>query len=253
MLAVLFTETGLMPVRIRRLLLALGRLEYMLSTDPESVVHSALLNTIALFREGKPGWATDLAIMLRCLPTAIMVGADDLFCAETIGDVKKKVISVVDADLQRDIDILVKTHLLRNRLEMCDQQSLTLVTRRLRHYLTMVTVPAHRKAMTSLLLGDHNLSVERLRYPARYRDAVPRDHTFACPRLVNMRTDFLAALNICDTALRDAYMKIPNYDFMLKLISSRKAVQVFAKYICLVLGLFDESPRYFPVVLRIPS
>jgi hypothetical protein len=31
MLAILFTETGLMPIRIRRLLLALGRLHYMVS------------------------------------------------------------------------------------------------------------------------------------------------------------------------------------------------------------------------------
>ncbi|KAJ6551328.1 hypothetical protein B0H19DRAFT_950919 [Mycena capillaripes] len=126
--------------------------------------------------------------------------------------------------------------------------------------------------MTSLLLGDHNLSVERLRYPARYRDAVPRDHRLcrlcrgaiedevhalfdcsASPRLVNLRSDFLAALKVCDPAILEAYLKILNYNFMLKLISSRKAVQAFAKYICLVLGLFDESPRYFPVVLRIPN
>ncbi|KAJ7820549.1 hypothetical protein B0H13DRAFT_2130073 [Mycena leptocephala] len=37
MIAILFTETGIMPVRMRRLLLALGRLEYMLSTDPGRV------------------------------------------------------------------------------------------------------------------------------------------------------------------------------------------------------------------------
>ncbi|KAJ7808969.1 hypothetical protein B0H13DRAFT_2150896 [Mycena leptocephala] len=54
MIAILFTETGIMPVRMRRLLLALGRLEYMLSTDPGRVVHFALLDSIALFREGKP-------------------------------------------------------------------------------------------------------------------------------------------------------------------------------------------------------
>ncbi|KAJ7887948.1 hypothetical protein B0H13DRAFT_2342185 [Mycena leptocephala] len=174
MIAVLFTETGQMPVRIRRLLLALGRLKYMLAVDPSRVVRSALMDSIALLREGKPGWASDLTIMLRRLPTSIHVQPDDLLDIKRIDAVMKRVVQVVDMDLQRDIDRLVKTHMLRNQLEMGDDRSLTLVTRRLRHYLTMVAVPTHRKALTGLLLGDHNLSVERLRYPARYREIVPR-------------------------------------------------------------------------------
>ncbi|KAJ7198660.1 hypothetical protein B0H12DRAFT_1037326, partial [Mycena haematopus] len=78
MLAILFTETGQMPVRVRRLLLALGRLNYMVVADHTRVVHSALLDSIALLREGKPGWASDLVIMLRRLPTAIEVAPEDL-------------------------------------------------------------------------------------------------------------------------------------------------------------------------------
>ncbi|KAJ7124457.1 hypothetical protein C8R44DRAFT_619990 [Mycena epipterygia] len=39
----------------------------------------------------------------------------------------------------------------------------------------MVSIPSHRKALTRLLLSDHTLSVERLRYPARYRLAIPRE------------------------------------------------------------------------------
>ncbi|KAJ7918680.1 hypothetical protein B0H13DRAFT_2435218 [Mycena leptocephala] len=272
MLAVLFTETGLMPVRIRRLLLALGRLEYMLSTDPRRIVHSALLDSVALFREGKSGWASDLAVMLKRLPTAIDVEPEDLLSVSRVDAIKKEVVRIVDADLQHDIDNLIKTHMLRNRLESGEQKSLTLVTRRLRHYLTMVAVPAHRKAMTGLLLGDHNLSVERLRYPARYREAIPRQHRlcrfcrgdiedevhalFDCtadPRLVELRSRFLETLRICDSTTWDSYKRISNYDFMLKLVPSRKAVQVFAKYIFLVLSHYAEFPRYFPVAFRIPG
>ncbi|KAJ6464634.1 hypothetical protein C8R47DRAFT_1224704 [Mycena vitilis] len=73
MLAVLFTETGMMPLHIRRLLLALGRLEYLLGTDDGRVVHDALLDSMALLREGKSGWASDIVIMLARLPTAIDV------------------------------------------------------------------------------------------------------------------------------------------------------------------------------------
>jgi hypothetical protein len=129
----------------------------------------------------------------------------------------------------------------------------------------MVVVPAYRKAMTSLLLGDHNLSVEHL----RYRTAVPREHRLcrlcrgsvedevhalldctATPRLVDLRLDFLATLETCDRAAWEAYSHISNYAFLLKLIPSRKAVQAFAKYIFLVLSLFDETPRYVPVAFR---
>ncbi|KAJ7889623.1 hypothetical protein B0H13DRAFT_1610154, partial [Mycena leptocephala] len=136
----------------------------------------ALLDSVAQLREGKPGWASDLVIMLRRLPTAIEVAPHDLLCVKSIEAITERVVKIVDADLQHDIDHLVKTHLLRNRLERGDDDSMILATRRLHHYLTLIAVPAHRKALTGLLLGDHLLSVERLRYPARYREAVPHDH-----------------------------------------------------------------------------
>ncbi|KAJ7157667.1 hypothetical protein C8R43DRAFT_1183068, partial [Mycena crocata] len=200
-------------LRIRRLLLALGRLRYMVKIDDKRrVVRDALLDSMALTCEGQPGWASDLTIMLRRLPTPIEVTADDLVLfTDSIEAIEKKVIAIADADLQHDIDRLVKTHLIRNHgVELDTDKSLRLVTRRLRHYLHMVAVPAHRKAITGLLLGDHNLSVERLRYPARYRAKVPRefrlcrlcrgavaDETHALldcnteERLVILRSDFL--------------------------------------------------------------
>ncbi|KAJ7454295.1 hypothetical protein B0H11DRAFT_2325025 [Mycena galericulata] len=129
---------------------------------------------LSLFTNGFSGWAGDVAIMLRTLPTPIRMMAADFLSPLSIDAIIKKVMEVVDADLQFDVDFLQKTHLLRNRLETVDE-TLTLVTRRRRHYLTMVMIPAHPKALTRLLLSDHNLSVERLRYPVRYRLAIPRE------------------------------------------------------------------------------
>ncbi|KAJ7753051.1 armadillo-type protein [Mycena maculata] len=174
MLAVLFTETGLMPIRIRRLLLALARLQYMIRLGDERIVRAAMLDSVDLFANGHSGWAGDLAIMLRTMPTPIHISAADFLSPLTVDTIIKKVVEVVDADLQFDVDFLQKTHLLRNRLETVEEKCI-LVTRRRRHYLTMVHVPAHRKALTRLLLSDHNLSVERLRYPVRYRRAIPRE------------------------------------------------------------------------------
>ncbi|KAJ7628026.1 hypothetical protein DFH06DRAFT_1226943 [Mycena polygramma] len=145
MLAVLFTETG-----------------------------SALLDSVDLFATGRAGWAGDVAIMLSRLPTPIRIAPADFLAVDVISAIITKVGEVADADLQFDVDHLQKTHLLRNRLELVDG-SLSLAPRRRRHYLMMVTIPVHRKSLTRLLLGDHTLSVERLRYPARYRQSIPRE------------------------------------------------------------------------------
>ncbi|KAJ7089272.1 hypothetical protein B0H15DRAFT_840211 [Mycena belliarum] len=102
MLAVLFTETGLMPIKIRRLLLALGRLCYMINLGDDSVrvVRSALLDSLDLFRMGYAGWAGDIAIILSSLPTPIRMTPADLSCLETVKAIMAKVAEVVDADLQ---------------------------------------------------------------------------------------------------------------------------------------------------------
>ncbi|KAJ7877143.1 hypothetical protein B0H13DRAFT_993473 [Mycena leptocephala] len=172
MLAVLFTETGLMPIRIRRLLLALARLRYMVDRR----VRWALLDSVDLFAAGNACWAGDIAILLRALPTPIRIVPADFLSIPTIDAISKKVAEATDADLQFDINFLQKTHLLRDRLELAgDSNTLALVTRRRRHYLTMVAVPAHRMALTRMLLSDHNLSVERLRYRVRYRLPIPRE------------------------------------------------------------------------------
>lgn len=124
MLAVLFTETGQMPIHIHRLLLALGHLQYLLEFDNHRVARSALLNSITLFREGKSGWVTDLAILLRHLPTAVAVTPDDLLCSKTFEGIAQKIVGIVDEDLQCNIDRLVKTHLLCNCLETGEDRAL---------------------------------------------------------------------------------------------------------------------------------
>ncbi|KAK7033102.1 hypothetical protein R3P38DRAFT_3186647 [Favolaschia claudopus] len=62
------------------------------------------------------GWASDLILLLRRLPTAVELQADDLLCEATVKATIADITRIVDEDLQHDIDTLVKTHLLRNRL-----------------------------------------------------------------------------------------------------------------------------------------
>ncbi|KAJ7115085.1 hypothetical protein C8R43DRAFT_902791, partial [Mycena crocata] len=270
MLAVLFTETGLMPIRIRRLLRALSRLQYMIALDDDRRVRWALLDAVDLFANGFPGWAGDIAILLRGLPTPIRIAPADFTSPTAIDAIIAKVNEVVDADLQFDIDHLQKTHLLRNRLELVDNK-LALATRRRRHYLTMVPIPAHRKALARLLLGDHTLSVERLRYPVRYRRAIPPEERLCrfCRAAVEdevhalldcdahaplsvMRAVFLEDAFAYDPELEVAYSMLSHYQFLRHLVSSRRVVIRLAKFVCDVLTLFDKFQRYIPVGYGIP-
>ncbi|KAJ7182993.1 hypothetical protein C8R43DRAFT_850116, partial [Mycena crocata] len=194
---------------------------------------------------------------LSTLPTPIHITPADFLCVDTITAIAKKVAEVTDADLQYDIDHLQKTHLLRNRLELVDE-NYSLVTRRRRHYLTMVTVPAHCKALTRLLLSDHNLSIERLRYPARYRLRIPHEerlcrfcvvevedesHALLGCRahipLLLLREVFLQDVFECDSKLEEAFKFMGDHDFLQRLMSSRRAITRVAKYVCDVLSLFD--------------
>ncbi|KAJ6591492.1 hypothetical protein DFH09DRAFT_1137169 [Mycena vulgaris] len=56
MLAILYTETGQTPMKIRRLLHALSRLRYLLAipTTKDHIVRDALLNSFSLYQSGKP-------------------------------------------------------------------------------------------------------------------------------------------------------------------------------------------------------
>ncbi|KAJ7707450.1 hypothetical protein B0H17DRAFT_918047, partial [Mycena rosella] len=114
MLAVLFTETGLMPIRIRHLLLTLGRLRYMASLGDERTVRAAPLDSVDLFTTGFSGWAGDVVILLSTLTMPIHIAPADFLSIPTIDTIIAKVSEVIDANLQFDIDHLQKTHLPRN-------------------------------------------------------------------------------------------------------------------------------------------
>ncbi|KAJ7680747.1 hypothetical protein DFH06DRAFT_972824, partial [Mycena polygramma] len=122
-----------------------------------------------------------------------------------------------------------------------------------------------------LLLGDHTLSVERLRYPARYRLPIPREarlcrfcqsevedevHALlicdASPLLKDLRDKFLLGAFLRDEELEPAFAEMARYDFLRRLVSSRKAVEWLARYVCDVFTLFDRFQRYVPDGYGIP-
>ena len=238
----------------------------MVQLGDDRRVRWALLDSVDLFAAGKAGWAGDLAIMLRCLPTPIRIAPADFLCLKSIEAIAKRVEEVVDADIQFDINFLQKTHLLRGRLEVIEETGAhAVVARRKRHYLTMVPIPAHRIALTRLLLSDHNLSVERLRYASRTRRIVPREERLCrfcraevedeihallqCKGhlpLVRLRESLLADIFYCDPPLQNAYARLTTPEFLQTMVGSRRAIRRVAKYVCDVLAIFDSFERYIP-------
>ncbi|KAJ7150015.1 hypothetical protein C8R43DRAFT_951577 [Mycena crocata] len=259
MLAILYTETGQTPIKIRRLPRALSRLRYLLNlpADEDRIVRDAFLDSCGLFRERKPGWHGDIALVLRRLPTPILVPEQDLLDDDRVQGIMEEVERILDADLQRDINELTKTHLLRDRVERIDDgegaSHRGLVTRRRRHYLDVlirhyldVLIPSHRKALTRLLLSDHNLSVERLRVPRAIQGSCAEGNA-----LVSLLSHsgggrgpcvayFLRYIAADVGGFEDKWSPDGAYEFLKWLLSERKVVTRLAKFVADVMAVFAK-------------
>ncbi|KZV81681.1 hypothetical protein EXIGLDRAFT_579149, partial [Exidia glandulosa HHB12029] len=142
--APLFTETGVSPIRYRRADLAVRYLGYALQRPAEDLVRCAVLDSASLLAARAKSWVGDLAKALSLLPVPVgfEMPADD------------------------EIECSAKLPLLRGRLhENCFLQARPrpAPVSTFRGYLKLYA-REHRTALTRLLLSDHGLAVERLRY-----------------------------------------------------------------------------------------
>ncbi|KAJ7088252.1 hypothetical protein C8R44DRAFT_958834 [Mycena epipterygia] len=125
MLAVLFTETGIMPIRIPEAAVDLPRAGFRESLRLAELGHSC--------------WAGDLHWVLASLATSVTFDSPALRSAEGIDGIIKDVEKACDRALQSEIVTLLKTHFLKNRLEVNDSGKLTTITLDFRHYLRLVS------------------------------------------------------------------------------------------------------------------
>ncbi|KAJ7061287.1 hypothetical protein C8F01DRAFT_987597 [Mycena amicta] len=262
MRAVLFSETGIWPIRYRRVYLALSNLCHLIGLrEDERPAWHALQESLQLARAQKISWVNDLRIVLSRLFIPVEF---DIVEDPTVDYVKARMVLVkesMEAWIDDQLATSVRTKdLLVGRMEF-DRDKNKLVNKSMdfRHYLRVKSA-AHRHALTQMVLGCHSLAVERRRWKERGKDKVPREwrlcrfckvpvedapHAlFLCPHgpLVDLREVFLAKL----------YAEVPEvqfqgadpWSFFAAVLEKRPTTPLLAKYAYDVLKIYDAEPMF---------
>ncbi|KAF8057021.1 hypothetical protein FPV67DRAFT_1430995 [Lyophyllum atratum] len=260
MLAVLFSETGLMPIRYRRLVLALKYLLYLLGLPRDRLASAAMREAYALALSGYGSWFSDMRIVLANLPVPILWTLPQL---ELLPEHVEALIVDVERSANEWVDGFVlsspKTRdLLQGRMEL-EGDKLVKKVLAFRHYLRVKT-PKHRRALTHMVLSCHALAMERLRWSERRRPPIPPEFRF-CRFCREGLEDVVHALLLCPhlpvQALRAAFFlqvetslprfraRYPDpYILIRELLAQRATIALFAKYVWEVFEVFYAEPMF---------
>ncbi|KAJ7043799.1 hypothetical protein C8F04DRAFT_899217, partial [Mycena alexandri] len=262
MLAVLFSETGIWPIKYRRVYLALKYLCYLigLKTEdgtPQRPAWNALQHSLTLARNKKVSWVNDLRIVLSKLYTPVALDISGDLTVTAVEDATKNVKLSMEAWINHDIETSAKTKdLLVGRLEM-EEGKLVKKALDFRHYLR-INSANHRRALTRMVLSSHSLAVERRRWKERGKPEVPQEwrlcrfceeevedppHAmFLCnhPELIHLRELFLQKLY---TELPDVRGKSSTpWGFFRDLLPRREITPLLAKLAYNVQTIYDGTP-----------
>ena len=178
MRALLFTETGIMPISYRHIILALRYLQYLLKLPAHHYTHAAFDDACLLHVEKKPSWVGDIAFVLSHLPVPVLLKPVHLANPDSNPGLIAEVKASCVCALQSDINESEKAVLLKNRTSASSPVKLSDVLQ-YRHYLDVV-VPVHCKALTWLLTSCHALAVNSLWWDPLRRRHVPWELRVCC-------------------------------------------------------------------------
>lgn len=105
LVAPLFSETGLVPLRFRRLTIALRYLQYLLSRPADSFVRKAFNDSIALNDSRARSWVMDIHYVLSLLPTKITL--------PHLSNATPECIEKVITEVSKSMEVWIQTELLR--------------------------------------------------------------------------------------------------------------------------------------------
>ena len=167
MIAVLFSQTGIMPIRYRRILLALGYLKYLLSLPAERLAWNALMESYGLARAGQISWVNDLKLVMQSLPVPVYWDINAEPQNSTLVD---RLIKLVEQSMNSTIQTQLENSsrmkdMVVGRKEI-ENKRLVFKALAFRHYLRVKT-HTHRIALTHIVLSGHALAMERMRWSQR--------------------------------------------------------------------------------------
>ncbi|KAJ6548980.1 hypothetical protein B0H19DRAFT_952897 [Mycena capillaripes] len=256
---VLFSETGIWPIKYRRVYLALKYLCYLLQVDQNRRAWNALQESISLARKQKLSWINDLRIVLSRLHVPVFLEIAMDLDIKTVEAAMKSVEKSMEAWIDDEIASSSRVKdLLAGRLEM-DSETRKLVKKTLdfRHYLRLAS-PAHRVALTKMVLSSHSLAIERRRWTERGKKIVPQQwrlcrfcfayiedpaHAmFVCqnPELLPIRKTFLDNVSVLLPGVVDQYTNA--LQIFKGLLARREVTPLLGKLAYDVLKIFEASP-----------
>ncbi|KZV84831.1 hypothetical protein EXIGLDRAFT_623753, partial [Exidia glandulosa HHB12029] len=268
-LCILFSETGLWPLKFRRLALQLRYLCYTLTLPDTHLASRAVKESIQSARNAQSGWFSDLRRAAGTI--GLEVSAEPT--PENIAALEPSLKTALYRHIQDSVNTSPKLELLHSRPAYIGQQRKLAPPLEFRAYLR-VKGRTHRQALTSLVLSDHCLSIEMLRRGTRSRaESVPRALRL-CRLCLSAIEDPIHALFVCSAsqelrgyrvAFWDSYdltmagtppehrgfssaelQRLPYKECFPALLSSTESASVLAVYATRVLSLFQHRPMYEP-------
>ncbi|KAH6890871.1 hypothetical protein BKA70DRAFT_1120066, partial [Coprinopsis sp. MPI-PUGE-AT-0042] len=172
-LVALFTETGVAPIRVRRITLALQYLDYIVSRPETSLVKAALIEATTLQQKGHPNWLADMRTAIAKLPYGITTPTfDTLPNRDQVNGLIKAIWTGLNTYLAASVNGSEKLYLIKGRRDPEDESKPAPVLA-MRGYLKVAN-DKHRKALTRYMLSSHQLAVEALRWVDHARPKINR-------------------------------------------------------------------------------
>ncbi|KAH9856691.1 hypothetical protein C2E23DRAFT_772152 [Lenzites betulinus] len=252
----LFSETGLWPIRYRRLHLALRYLRYILQDAPP-LPAAAFVDSWRLANTGFSSWWGDLYHALSALPVPVHVALD---VSPTVAS-----LDLLLADLEQSLaDTLREAIIASERLPLIRTRTLAARSSDLSDLCakrTYLSLPSHRlrNAVTRLWVSEHPLAIEQLR---RRTPPVPRARRICrfCEKrwavederhvLIECTADYIQTLR--DVFWAKATVLLPRLPAMADslsvpaaldmLLSREKTLPMLAEFIADVFDLCEDVP-----------
>ncbi|KZV68968.1 hypothetical protein PENSPDRAFT_581662 [Peniophora sp. CONT] len=264
MLAPLFTELNVIPIRYRRITLCLRYLDYALHLPPTHLVYAALCDSLALYSAGHSCWIGDIAYALAHLDVPVMLPAPrDLFREGSIKRLIASVDSAMKTWLKNTVQESPRLTIMKDRFEPMRQGPARRVLMHFRDYLRVTNVK-HRLALTRIICGDSRFAIEIMGWRTRYREPVdmhlrlcrfckscletPQHALFQCRGnrdLIGRRAGFWALVQPVSD-IRPPQAPTTALEVFQALLTNSATVSLLAEYTYVVVTLYDEYQPFWP-------